>query len=240
MHKLDHYQTLVLDCDGVILNSNYLKIDAYFATARNFGANEQQAQALVDYHIKLGGISRFVKFQYFLSDILQQPVKQQDVDTLLQDFGREVRTRLASCEIAPGLAELRAATAAANWLVISGGDQLELRDIFAERGIADWFDGGIFGSPDNKDEILARELQAGNIRQLALFLGDSRYDHQASTGAGLDFVFLHAWTDVPQWQDYCAQHQITVRANIADVLKQDQIQPDLAQQNLVQQDQPLD
>lgn len=222
MQKLDQYRTLVLDCDGVILNSNHLKIDAYFATAINFGANEQQAQALVDYHIKLGGISRFVKFQYFLSDILQQPVRQQDVDTLLADFGREVRRRLASCEIAPGLADLRAASADANWMVISGGDQLELRAIFEERDIAHWFDAGIFGSPDNKDEILARELQAGNIRQPALFLGDSRYDHQASTGAGLDFIFLHAWTDVPQWREYCDQHHITVRADIADVVRQDQ------------------
>lgn len=55
-------------------------------------------------------------------------------------------------------------------LIVSGGDQAELRDVFSQRGISEWFDGGIFGSPDSKDEILARELANGNIDQPALFV----------------------------------------------------------------------
>ncbi len=218
MLNLEQYHTLVFDCDGVILNSNHLKIEAYFATAKNFGANDQQAQALVDYHIKLGGISRFVKFEYFLKDILQRPATQADVDFLLHDFGREVRELLANCEIAPGLHELRAKTASSNWLVISGGDQAELRTIFAERELTALFDGGIFGSPDNKDVIMAREINRDNIRQPALFIGDSRYDHESSSRAGLDFVFLHAWTDVPGWQTYCAKHGITTLPDVQALL----------------------
>ena len=214
LKKINQYHTLVFDCDGVILNSNHLKIEAYFATAKNFGASDKDAQALVDYHIKLGGISRFVKFDYFLKDILHKPSSRKEVEFLLEDFGREVRERLASCEIAPGLEALREQTAAANWLVISGGDQEELHGIFAERKLTHLFDGGIFGSPDNKDEILARELANHNIRKPALFIGDSRYDHESSTGAGLDFVFMQAWTDFPEWQTYCEQHDIPVRDNV--------------------------
>ncbi|GAB7563455.1 HAD hydrolase-like protein [Methylobacillus methanolivorans] len=218
MLNLEQYHTLVFDCDGVILNSNHLKIEAYFATAKNFGANDQQAQALVDYHIKLGGISRFVKFEYFLQDILQRPATQKDVDFLLEDFGREVRERLSHCEIAPGLQALREKTAVSNWLVISGGDQAELHSIFAERELTALFDGGIFGSPDNKDEIMAREISRDNIRQPALFIGDSRYDHESSSRAGLDFVFLHAWTDFPEWQSYCDSQRITTLPDIQALL----------------------
>ncbi|MCB5186886.1 HAD hydrolase-like protein [Methylobacillus caricis] len=214
LKNLNQYRTLVFDCDGVILNSNHLKIEAYFATAKNFGASDKDAQALVDYHIKLGGISRFVKFDYFLKEILQKPSSHSEVEFLLKDFGREVRQRLATCEIAPGLDKLREQTPDANWLVISGGDQQELHGIFAQRRLEHLFDGGIFGSPDNKDEILARELANGNIRKPALFIGDSRYDHESSTRAGLDFVFLQDWTDFPEWQSYCEQHHISVRGNI--------------------------
>ena len=64
MRPLAEYKTLVFDCDGVVLNSNQLKIQAYYDVAIKFGANEQQAQALVAHHVKLGGISRYPKFEY--------------------------------------------------------------------------------------------------------------------------------------------------------------------------------
>ena len=114
---------------------------------------------------------------------------------------------------------LREFTVDARWLIVSGGDQTELRDVFAQRGIADWFDGGIFGSPDNKDEILARELHARNIRQPALFLGDSKYDHQAATAAGLDFVFLSGWSEVAGWQAWCSREGITSKHNILELME---------------------
>lgn len=215
MHLFSEYATVVFDCDGVILNSNQLKIQAYFDTAIRFGANKAQAQALVDHHISLGGISRYPKFQYFLKEILNQPVTEEATQRLLDTFGTEVERLLANCEIASGLQSLREANPHQRWMVLSGGDQTELRKIFELRGLTHLFNAGIFGSPDNKDVVLARELANGNITQPALFLGDSRYDHQASTRAGLDFVFLSAWTDVEDWQGYCRQHQIEVKNNIA-------------------------
>ena len=217
MRTFTEYKTLVFDCDGVVLNSNQLKIQAYYDVAIKSGANKTQAQALVDYHVKLGGISRYPKFEYFLHEIMQQAVTEQAMQALLDSFTKEVKRLLTDCEIAPDLMRVREANPHAKWMIISGGDQAELRDIFQQRGIDKLFDAGIFGSPDNKDVILARELDAVNIVEPALFIGDSRYDHQASTNAGLDFVFLSAWTDVEDWQDYCANHQITVFNHLGDL-----------------------
>jgi phosphoglycolate phosphatase-like HAD superfamily hydrolase len=217
MRPLAEYKTLIFDCDGVVLNSNHLKIRAYYDVAIKFGADEVQAQALVAHHVELGGISRYPKFEYFLREIMQQAVTEYAMQTLLDSFTAEVKRLLTDCEIAPDLMRVREANPHAKWMIISGGDQAELRDIFQQRGIDKFFDAGIFGSPDNKDDILARELAAGNIIASALFIGDSRYDHQASTKAGLDFVFLSAWTDVEGWQDYCANHQITVFNHLGDL-----------------------
>ena len=116
--------------------------------------------------------------------------------------------------MAPGLEALRQQNPNARWLIVSGGDQAELRNVFASRGIAEWFDGGIFGSPDTKDEILARELANSNIAQPALFLGDSKYDYQAASAAGLDFVFLSGWSEVAGWQRWVAREGITVQQDI--------------------------
>ena len=60
---------------------------------------------------------------------------------------------LRDCEVAPDLIELRQATPDVRWMIISGGDQAELREIFAQRNLTGLFDAGIFGSPDNKDLI---------------------------------------------------------------------------------------
>ena len=105
-------------------------------------------------------------------------------------------------------------TARANWLIVSGGDQQELREVFAARDLAKYFQGGIFGSPDTKDTILTRELENGTITRPALFLGDSKYDYQAATTAELDFVFLTQWTEVKDHQAWCMSKKIIDFINI--------------------------
>ncbi|WP_345799762.1 HAD family hydrolase [Marinobacter bryozoorum] len=205
---MTNYTTIVFDCDGVVLHSNKVKTEAFYQATLPYG--EAAAQAMVDYHVANGGVSRYKKFAHFLEQIAPNHTTQQgpDLEALLQAYASYVREGLLSCEVAPGLEALREQTPDARWLIVSGGDQAELRDVFAQRGIAEWFDGGIFGSPDTKDEILARELSSGNIQQPALFLGDSKYDHQAASAAGLDFVFLSGWSEVVDWKVWVNEEQL--------------------------------
>jgi len=215
---LKKYKTIVFDCDGVILDSNVIKTEAYFRTAKNLGASDSQAQQLVDYHVKLGGISRYHKFDWYLREVLKQPVTDKAVQVFLDAFSRELEEGLMHCTIADGLEELRSATKAANWMILSGGDQQEIRDLFAKRDLTKYFDGGLFGSPDNKDTVLAREKANGHIKQPALFVGDSKYDFEASTGAGLDFIFVSDWTEVPDWQAFCSENKIVVASSLSQLL----------------------
>lgn len=210
------YKTIVFDCDGVVLDSNLVKTEAYFRTAKSLGATDAQAQALVDYHVRLGGISRYHKFDWYLREVLHQSATQEAIQILLDEFARELEVVLMECAVADGLPELRAASSA-NWMILSGGDQQEIRTLFAKRDLAKYFDGGLFGSPDNKDTVLAREKENGNLRFPALFIGDSKYDYEAATRAGLDFVFLSGWTEVADWQGYCAEHKILVLPAIKEM-----------------------
>ena len=72
MSKIDliQYQTLVFDCDGVLLNSNKIKTQAFYDVAKVYG--HKPAQKLKDYHLKNGGISRYKKFEYLLISILRK------------------------------------------------------------------------------------------------------------------------------------------------------------------------
>lgn len=216
MGYLNEYNALVFDCDGVILDSNIIKTNAFYQSAKVYG--DAPAQALVDYHVQNGGISRYAKFEYLMTDILGRGVDQKELGALLDIFSYEVQQGLLTCAVAEGLDELRDKTINANWFIVSGGDQLELRGVFAARGLDQLFDGGIFGSPETKDSILAREINSLTINRPALFLGDSKYDYLAAVKARLDFIFLSDWSEFSDYQEYCLQKNIRIIPKLRDLL----------------------
>lgn len=206
------YKTLIFDCDGVVLNSNKVKTQAFYKVALPYG--DAAAKQLVDYHVARGGVSRYKKFEWFLQEAVAG-CPGPDFEQLLSSYAAEVRDGLITCEIAEGLFELRKKTTGVNWLIVSGGDQQELREVFAERGLDKLFDGGIFGSPDSKDVILNRERTSRNIKMPALFIGDSHYDHLAASAAELDFIFLSGWSEFQSWPEYCAANEVKVVESLA-------------------------
>lgn len=219
MIDLSKYKTIVFDCDGVVLNSNKIKVDAYFQVAKLNGGTDEQAQALADHHVRKGSFPRNGKIEYYLTEILNQPATPDAMQQYMDTFEEVLDKALMECEVADGLMRLKAHTPQARWMLLSGGDQRELRKIFARRNLADLFEAGIFGGPDIKEIVLAREKGNGNIQMPALFVGDSKYDHQAATGAGLDFVFLSDWTEVADWQTYCQQNHVKVAKNLGSLLE---------------------
>lgn len=210
------YAVIVFDCDGVLLNSNALKTDAFFAASIPYG--DTYANSLVEYHRENGGISRYKKFAYFFEEILKRPPEAREMERLLQTYAQTVRKTLSSCEIAEGIDELRAKTPKARWLVASGSDQGELREVLARRGIARFFDGGIYGSPATKSMILQEQLPPNEQGTPALFIGDSRHDCEVAGEFGLDFVFLDRWTDAVNFRDECLSTGITVKPDLKSLV----------------------
>ncbi len=213
--KFDKYRSWVFDCDGVLLNSNSIKTDAFRIVTLSYG--KDVADQLVQYHIKNGGISRYQKFEYFLTTIVKKKLDQDELESLLIAFSKEVNKGVMQCEIASGLNALCNALTKFSRLVVSGGDQSELRQIFSKRDISTLFNGGIFGSPDNKEDILHREIAKGNIMTPAVYIGDSKYDYIAAKNAGLDFIFLSEWSEFKGWQQFFKDDVIILR-NIQELL----------------------
>jgi HAD superfamily hydrolase (TIGR01549 family) len=217
MVDLEKYQTIIFDCDGVILNSNFQKIEAYRKAAISFGANEQQAQALVNHHVALTGISRHIKFKYFLTEIMHQAVTEDAMSQLLKALNEQVLNLLSECEIAKGLSTLRQKTKNSKWMVASGGDEKELNHLFKEKRINHFFDEVIYGGPASKHEII--EIQQNKLNFLpALFLGDSLYDIQTAQKYNLDFVFVSGWTDLSEWEKICEEGGIKTIEQISDLI----------------------
>ncbi len=215
--NLNKYHTIIFDCDGVILNSNFQKIEAYRNTALTYGASKSQAEELVEHHIKLTGISRYIKFEYFLKEIMGEEVTDSSMSKLIKNLNTEVVNLLKDCEVTSGIEKLKAKTKISTWMVASGGDEEELRFLFKEKNIASYFEGGIYGSPSSKYEIVEERLKDKNFLP-ALFIGDSLYDIQTAQKYNLDFIFVYGWTDLDDWKRICDKNRLTYIEKIEDLI----------------------
>jgi phosphoglycolate phosphatase-like HAD superfamily hydrolase len=221
--KLKKYQSILFDCDGVVLNSNRVKTEAFGATASYFG--KASANAFVEFHVRNGGISRYAKFDHFIDVIL--PAERPDYmvqdrselkKKLLAEFAVQVKDGLMNCDVAVGLRDLRCATPDVRWFIVSGGDQEELREVFARRGLADYFDGGVYGSPSTKYVIIEQLLHEKRLDHPTLFLGDSRLDYEVAKAFEMDFFFISEWTELNGWQEYVATHDISAISKIGNLV----------------------
>lgn len=210
-------RALVFDCDGVVLDSNAVKTRAFERVVGDAYGGEV-ARRFVAYHEANGGVSRYAKFAHLVTAMLGREARPGEVEALCDRFSEQVVAGLDGCPLAPRLDELRAATAGRPWFVVSGGDQQELRAVFALRGLAPLFDGGIFGSPATKPVILGRLLEAGVLERPALLLGDSRVDFESARDAGLGFVFIYGWTDLHAWREVFPPLGVPCLRELADLL----------------------
>ena len=207
---------MVFDCDGVVLDSNRIKTEAFRTAALPFGP--ESADRLRAYHLENGGVSRYLKFRHFLESIVEGEAPAGSYERLLDRYAAEVGRELSTASVAPGLQRIRDETRSATWILASGGDQTELRGVFEERGLSRFFDGGIYGSPTPKDEILASCRDRGLLDRPALFLGDSRYDFEVASDFGLDFLFVEAWSEFQEWQDHQRVHGYRSVRTLSDLL----------------------
>lgn len=215
--ELQKYRCWVFDCDGVLLDSNRAKTEAFYDVAKPYG--HEAALALKTYHMDHGGISRFVKFRHFFTGILQRGAEPGEMEALVDAFARVSRQRLLDCDQAPRLEEVMAAVGERGSVyIVSGSAQDELRDVFRLRGLDHYFT-AIFGSPDSKDTIFTRERAQGAMPEPTLFVGDARYDAEMAERHGLDFAFATRWSEFHDWPSYFAGKPILVVDAIADLLK---------------------
>ena len=214
---INNAKTIIFDCDGVILNSNQVKRRAYYKVA-SYYYGTKPANLLIEYLAKNTGNPREHFFSHFLNNILPSGTLGPSSEELVEEVGKEIHTGLINCEISSSLFKLRKKNPDTKWLVVSGGVQSELRDIFSIRSLTDFFDGGIYGGPMTKDEILKSLLQKGQIDYPSVYLGDSQYDFEVSSRFNLDFLFLSDWTDFKDWKNYCYNNNIPTFKSISDLL----------------------
>ena len=210
------YESIIFDCDGVLLNSNYIKTNAFYEVALPYG--EKYAFELMRYHKAHGGVSRQKKLDHFIKNILKIKPTAEILKILLRDYSDLVYKKLMESEICEDLVVLKEKYFRSDWFVVSGGNQQEIEQIFEYKGIKKYFNAGIYGNPKSKDTIFQELIKNSKIKFPAIYLGDSRYDYEVAKKFGLDFVFVYGWTEFLGWEEYCSDRSISVIEKTKDLV----------------------
>jgi phosphoglycolate phosphatase-like HAD superfamily hydrolase len=209
------YSTWIFDCDGVLLDSNKLKSEAIFEAVEHFG--DGLAAEMVKIHKRNAGRPRRESFEQFFFAVLGQENCADEVDRLMTRYSELVADRLGNCPQAPELEPLlRYLSERSALYVVSGGEQDEVRTAIENHGLDRYFS-GIYGAPFPKMQILAEKLADGTFQPPCLFVGDSRYDYEVAAQNGIDFIFVHGWSDFHGWREFFAGRDVEIFTNLSEL-----------------------
>lgn len=193
-------KAIVFDFDGVILESASIKTEAFAEVVS--GYPKPQAEAFVAYHREHMGISRHVKFRYFIEEILKQPYTEEAQQRLADRFTEIVFTRVMECPFVPGAKEfLERNYRKYDLYVASGTPEEELEKIVKGRNLDVYFK-KIYGTPMKKEEIVELICEKGGYHKEEMcFVGDAITDKKAAQHTGLKFIGRNTEDNREAFQD---------------------------------------
>lgn len=184
MHQIfNGYDAIIFDCDGVILDSNNLKVDAMRKSLLMAHILQPEIDSCCDYFKKNFGKSRFHHVQHFIKNIIT--IKNESLyENILRYYSLQCKDLYLTAEVTPGFFDA-IAYCPAKLFVASGSEQEELRGVFSNRGLDRHFT-LILGSPTAKVKNVATilELTKGKV----LMVGDALSDFHAAKENDIDFI----------------------------------------------------
>jgi phosphoglycolate phosphatase-like HAD superfamily hydrolase len=206
--NLHEYKTWIFDCDGVLLDSNSIKTQAFYEIVLPMG--KKIADQFITFHKENAGHSRLEKFNHLFKTILQRSDYNRDLHIALKEFGEKIRQKLIECPETEGLRQfLNKICEFGNSFIVSGGMQSEVKDIISQKGLAKFF-ADIYGSPDTKEEIVEKMISTGRLKYPAIYFGDSRYDYETAVKYQIDFVFMTKYTEFKDWRAFFLKREKVV------------------------------
>ena len=178
---------ILLDFDGVIVESVPLKIQAYLDIYRDEPADK--LDRIRAHQREHGGVTRRLKFEFFEREVFQRPPSAADLDRLSADYAARVVDGVLACPFVPGAVEFLEATHRRTALhLVSGTPHGELHDIVAQRGLARYFR-FVVGAPTTKRDAFAAILAAGgHPPERVVAIGDATTEFDAARSLGVAFL----------------------------------------------------
>ena len=180
------FKIIILDFDGVILESLDIKTKAFLKVYQDY---PEHADEIAQYHLQNGGVSRYKKFVHINTNILGIPIDENKTEELAKIFSEAVVDEMIKCPFVEGALEfLDKYSKVLRLYVASGTPQAELHFIVEKCGLAKYFN-GVYGTPRTKGEIIKDILNKENINNSeAVFIGDAITDYEGAKEANVQFI----------------------------------------------------
>lgn len=188
MVKLKNKKNILWDFDGVIMDSMPVRNKGFELVLKDFP--QAQVQELMKFHLKNGGLSRYVKFRYFFEEIRNEDVSDDEVAIWASKFSDVMKKELLNKEllILDTCNFVEANRNKFEMHIVSGSDQEELRFLCKKLDLNSSFI-SINGSPTPKKKLVEDLLVEFNYKiEETVLIGDSVNDYDAAKINGLEFL----------------------------------------------------
>ncbi len=219
MNKILTYDFYVFDCDGVILDSNRIKTNAFKYALR--AEEPELIEKLVNYHMANGGITRHKKFAHFYTTIrsTDDETKSEKIEQALLDFASYCERELFEADIVDGF-EAFIKEINKPCFVVTGGKEDEVKAIFKHKNIDKYFE-LILGNPVSKRDNMQRLKDSSKLNGKGLFFGDAWLDYKLSDEFGLDFIFIQGYSEWKDGEAFCKQNNLKIADDFSTFLVDD-------------------
>lgn len=194
----------LFDCDGVILNSNGIKNEAFHTIAKEY--DHPNPLEFYQWCSQNNGITRQVKLKKLQDQIFK---KIDNIELLIDKYSKLVYEKLLLSELTPKLNIIKEMDLSKEigWGIISGGSQVEILSVLSHKGVDNLFNLGIYGNPKSKAEIFNEFFEFQKNDTKFVYFGDSKYDYEFACTMGLNFVFVSDWSNSVEF--FCNKKNIT-------------------------------
>ncbi len=178
-------EALILDFDGVILESNAVKDEAFKFTFQKY---PEHVNTIMAYHASTSGLIRFDKFCHIAGEILNIPYTKKQEQQWSTVFADYVLKAIITCPFVKGAEEfLEYYFSRVPLFVVSINPSKDLAWTMEQRQLKKYFK-KVYATPDKAGAIHEIIKQGSYSKERLFFIGDTTTDYQAAVTCGIQFI----------------------------------------------------
>lgn len=180
-------KTIIFDFDGVILDSNRIKEDAFAELYKDYGSIVRKK--VVEYHKKNLGMPRYDKFRFYNKNYLKDKESLEDIENLSLKFSKIIYKKIINVNFILGAYEFISQNFRNyKFHISSATPDKELIRICKKRKIDKYFV-SINGSTFTKKDHIKKIINSNKIRlNEIVYIGDSINDFLAAKSFDINFI----------------------------------------------------
>ena len=179
-------KAIILDFDGVIVESNAIKHQAFAEIFKDFPGFYRK---MMNFHMSHNHMPRDEKFRYLYKHFLGKADCESEVHSLVRRFRGLTRARVIKSPFVCGAMDfIRRYSKKMPLYIASATPQSELKVIVKAKGLSRYFK-GVYGAPSEKKDVIRKVIKREGCRPCqVLFVGDSPEDHNTASVTKVDFI----------------------------------------------------